>query len=214
MGYLKTACLLVSFFSASACTTVETSKYTSEWLKLKSSVAYQKEKALFKKRIGSRDFCWGTGLDDFLKSSSPQPNSNCLYPTSKFIVDPSGGFILTKNILRQNLKQLKVLQITSEGFVVQGRSYLDDKVIFVRKTHETGMVDGGFLDETQNWQVYEYAGTYTYSTLVGSKTVHSFKRLSKNIIDNASQGLKLYSATSDFFIENQLWDYLGEPPKR
>lgn len=212
MRIVKVGISLVAL-ALSSCATLQAGKSPEDWSRLRESEAFKKERAAYKERIGGKDFCWSVGVDDFLKTNAPMPSKECIYPASKFIVDKDDGLIVQDNLLKQNFKQLKVLQVTPEGFVIKSPHYKNDRVVFVQKTEETNIVDGSFLDEAQDWQVYEYAGTYSYATLIGSKTVHSFRRITKERLEGAKKGLKLYSPSKDLFIENKLWDHLARMPE-
>ncbi len=211
--YSKKIVFALTLLALTACATQSLNKNNQALEDLRKNDTYQKEKALYKERIGGRDFCWNIGIDDFLKRNSPKPSEKCIYPASPFIVEKEQGFLSQSKSLKQAFKQLKVLQVTSNGFVVKSPEYGTDKVIFIQKTNESNIVDGAFLDETQDWQLYEYKGPYTYSTLMGTSTVHSFTRVTDERLISAKKDLKLYGPRKDFLIENQLWDYLSEEPK-
>lgn len=203
---------IASFLILSGCATQSLNKSQQAWIDLGKSEAYQEEKVTYNTRMSKQEICWDIGLDDFLKPNPPKPNDKCIYPASKFIVDTENGLITQSKTLRQEFKQLKILQVSSKGFVIDSANYRNDQVIFVYKTNEENLVDGSFLDDSQNFMMYEYAGTYSYATLVGSKTVYSFRKANKKI-GEAKKDLKYYEPLRDFLIANQLWTNLGEYPK-
>jgi hypothetical protein len=118
--------------------------------------------------------------------------------------------------LKQNINQLKVFQVVSNGFIIDAPkdSYMPNlNVIFIEKTDEAGVVDGSFLDDKHYWNLYEYKGPITYQTKIGSKTVHSFKKVSMDRLVKASEGLKSYGPRKELFIENELWGRMEEYEK-
>ncbi|MEE6249370.1 MAG: hypothetical protein VX583_03160 [Bdellovibrionota bacterium] len=213
--YLKlcstNAVLFMNLFIVSGCITASKSDLAESWLKLSQTDKYQKEKALYKERIGDREFCWGVGVDEFLGNSAPQPSDRCIYPTSTFIVEYEHGFIFKTMTLKQNYRQLKVLQVTPAGYLVTGTHFGKSKVVFIHKRKGDNLVDGSFLDPSQNWNVYKYSGPVSYKSVLGEKTVHSFKRFTVEELGSARKDLKFYSPTRDFFIESKLWTYVKDP---
>ncbi len=195
----------------SACATPG-SKNSKAWEDLRKSEAYQNEKAAYTKRLGDRAFCWGMGIDEFLQSSAPKPDTKCIYPASKFVIQYGDAGLVKARVLGQAFKQLKVLQVTPTGFVIQSPNFRNDQVIYVHKTDEADLVDGSLLDEAQNFKLYEYVGTYSYQTLAGSKTVYSFRKVNKKL-GEVRKDIKYYDPLREFLIENQLWENLGELPK-
>lgn len=79
--------------------------------------------------------------------------------------DEGATFLKGKRGLRQSINQLKVLQVTSSVFVIEApkdNSYhLNLNVVFVEKTNESGLVDGSYLDDEYDWNLYEYSGPFT-----------------------------------------------------
>lgn len=202
----KKVLLLTSFLLISACASTPSSENSKKWEEQRLTEEYQREKKIYLERLGLTP-CWDYGVDFFLANPGSNPNPGCLYPSSKLVVGWDDGLIIRKRTLGQELRQLKVLQVTPDGFVVYSPKRRADQIIFIHKTVQTGVVDDSYLDEA-NWSAYEYAGTYSYKTFAGSKTVHSFRRLTKEKIAAASKDLKFYEPLQDFFIENQPWDYV------
>ena len=212
------------------CSTNPSSERSARWKTMAASPEFQKEKQTYRERIGA-DFCWTTGVSSFLVDESLKPSKTCLYPASKMIVEREYDSIVFKgeNILKQAVNELKVLQVTPEGFVVQtphvitttimrgGRSYTTQRaintLIFIHKTDEAGLVDGQFLDESHAWNLYEYVGPFSYQTVAGSRTVHSFRKVARDRFAKAREGLTTYEPQREFFIVNQLWDRLEVAPK-
>lgn len=207
MRFSRTLNLLV--FTPLVCTLTSCASSPSriKWEGLRASTTFQKEKVIHKERMGDREVCWGLGLDEFLKSANTAPAPNCIFPSSKISAEDE-GFILENMTLKQNLSQLKVLQVTQDGFVLTSPYYQYRQIIYVHKTDEAGIVDGAFLDPSHDWKMYEYSGPYTYSTLAGSKTVHSFRKIPKEKFDKAGSGLQVFEPFKEFFIYNRLWTWL------
>lgn len=196
-----------------ACATHNLNKDSQAWEALGKSEAFQKEKSTFSSRLGDQGFCWDTGLDDFLTPNSPKPNTKCIYPASKILIDKDDGIIVQNKVLRQNFNQLKVLQVSPQGFVIVSPNHRNDQVIFIHNTDEDDLIDGAFLDDVQNFKLYEYVGTYSYATLVDSKTVYSFRKVNKKLRE-AKNDLKYYDPLTEALIENRLWNQPGELQKK
>ncbi len=210
---------LVLLFFITSCATVKSVTRAGDakkWENLKASSEFQKEKELFTNRIGGKTLCPKTGVATFTLESSISPSKTCLYPASSFVVN--SGDMLDSPSLMQLLQTLKVVQVLPDGFLVKSwsvrnNSYQHDspEVVFIHKTDEEGVVDGAYLDNAYDYALYEYMGTYNYTSVSGaSRTVHSFKKLSKKEIESAKKDLKVYGVIKEFFIENKLWDYLGD----
>ncbi len=197
---------LTIFILVSACASTPSSDKSRKWEAQRLTEEYQREKKTYLERLGLTP-CWDYGVDFFLANPGSRPNPGCLYPSSKLVLGWDESLITKRRRLGQELRQLKVLQVTPDGFIVHSPNRRANQIIFIHKTIETGIVDDSYLDEV-NWSAYEYAGTYSYGTLAGSKTVHSFKRLTPERVAAASKGMKFYDPFQDFFIENQLWDYV------
>jgi hypothetical protein len=223
--------LMVTGLFLTSCATTQTSPNIERWKAQKNSEEFKQEKQTYRQRLGA-DICWGTGVGEFLTNTNLTPSKECVYPASKMIVereDEEATFMKGNKTLKQNIKQLKVFQVVPDGFVVEtphsivtthqrGGSYFRtsrpiNTIIFVHKTDEKGVVDGSFLDDNHYWNLYEYSGPYTYQTNLGSKTVHSFKKVSTEKLLKASEGLKSYGPRRELFIEHELWDRMEELEK-
>lgn len=190
---------IIGFAFLSACAT--TNKSSQAWEDLRKSELYRKEKLTYHSRIDGKSPCWGIGLNAFLTANSSKPAEKCLYPNSKFVVGHEG--------VGQAIKQLQVLQVTPDGFVIKSPDFRNNQVVFIYKTDEIDIVDGTILDQAQNFNLYEYVGTFTYQTLAGPRTVYSFRKFNKKFVD-ARKDIKYYDPYRDFLIENKAWDHLGE----
>lgn len=204
----STTLLTLTLSLLTACATPSLNKNAQAWEDIGKSELFQKERNTYFSRLGDRKFCWDIGIDDFLSSNSSKPDEKCVYPASKLVLQYEDG----NKSVGQAFKKLKVMQITPTGFVITSPNHADDQVIYVNKVDEKDLVDGSFLDDAQNFKMYEYAGTYSYATLVGSKTVYSFRKVNKKL-GEARAGLKYYDPLREFWIQNQLWDKLDEFPK-
>jgi hypothetical protein len=213
----------LSFFLifSSACA----SKTQREWDIRKSSPQFLSEKAAFKQKLGGKAPCWNIGLDNFLMNriiegnvlvkEAPKPSPMCLYPSSRYGVskDDFMGVYYNKGAGQAN-KQLKVLQIIPEGFLVESPysgdygNYPSDKLIFIQKTDQSGLIDGSFLDEQYDGSLHEYIGTYTYKTTFGSKTIYSFRKVSSETIKKAYDELIFYNPYDELYAQLGLWDEL------
>lgn len=217
----------------SGCSSIpnHTSSQIEKWKAITQSEEFKSEKETYRKRLGA-DICWGTGVSDFLTTPSLSPSKECVYPASKMIIereDEEGILLKGKKTLKQNIKQLKVLQVVSNGFVVEtphsittthqiaGNYYQTQRpintIIFIHKTNENGLIDGSFLDDNHYWNLYEYSGPFSYQTSIGAKTVHSFKKVSWEKLVKASAGLKSYGPRRELFTENELWERMEELEK-
>lgn len=207
------AILLISGCSS---TPSQSSPKIEQWKAQIQSAEFKSEKETYRKRLGA-EICWGTGVADFLNNPQLNPSKECAYPASKMIVereDEEATFLKGKRDLKQSINQLKVLQVTSSGFVIEApkdNSYhLNLTVVFVERTNESGLVDGSYLDDKHDWNLYTYTGPFTYQTKLGSKTVHSFKKVSWEKLLKASEDLKSYGPRRELFTENELWDRMEE----
>lgn len=193
---------------ASGCATTKHNPTKEKWNEVLNSKQFQEEKSLYKARMDGLDVCWGTGVDEFLSSNGPQPDSKCLYLSSRISVEKEpDGLFGTKNTVRQ-FNKLKVLQVTDEGFVVSSPDRNRSQVIFVQKSDEENLVDGAYLDQKGGWGLYRYVGTYRYQSLAGPRTVHSFRKTGKKEFEHIFKDIKVYGAIKEFYIQNELWDYL------
>lgn len=197
-----------------ACTTTQ----NKNWDTTRASEEFNNEKKIHKARMDERDFCWKVGLHTFLTNVDVKPSLGCIYPSSEMVVR-NEGLIFIDRVYGQLIKALKIRQVTPDGFIVESSyagqvvqgSYTDNycpvgSIIFIHKTNESGLVDGSYLDEAQDMKMYEYSGPYSYVTLTGSKTVHSFKRIPSEKFVNARKELKIYDPIKEFYGENQLWE--------
>lgn len=206
--------LFAFLVAGTGCTTMQTQK---DWDAKKSSAEFQKEKATFKERLGGKAPCLRTGLYEFpwigaAGWPSNPPSKECLYPAGAYIYNRELGSIA------QAQRLLKVTQVTPKGFLIttyvntcQGRYCHDNaspNVIFVHKTDEDGIVDGAYLDEKVDGSLYEYTGTFSYETTFGSKTVHSFKKISKDAVAKAQDGLNTYNVYQEWYADMNLWNEL------
>lgn len=181
----------------------ESAKYDQLLLKPE----YLKEKKLFEKRTGGIEYCGRIGLSDFISKTTHKPVKSCIYPAAPQTIEFENHPYRKRN-LRQPIKALRVFQVAPDGFLVETPlNPYSTNHIFVHKTDETGLVDGSFLDE-KSWLMYEYLGPYTFRTLTGSRTIHSFKKLTADRFKQEQTDLKLFGPLSDYLIRNQLYDWL------
>lgn len=180
-----------------------------KWKAIGDSEEFQAERETWQKRMSGVSICHpGIGISDYLYPNSLQaPDSKCLYFASGLLITREGILFETERALRQSLQQLKVLQVLENGFVVTSPNYRGNQIVFIHKTSEQGIVDGGFLDN-QNLLLYKYAGPYRYQSLSGPKTVHSFKKLTSDEVKSSVDGLKLYDPFKELYIKYELWDRL------
>ena len=196
------------------CATKPAASKTAKWKTLATSDAFKAEKEIYFKRLGA-NFCWGTGVSDFLASANFKPDKGCLYPSAPIMLgkeDPNAYFDKGKNNLQQSLNQLRVLQVVANGFIVESpkSSSSGHRVIFIHKTDESRIVDGSYLDDSHSWNKYEYAGPYSYGTKFGPSTVHSFRKVPDERFAKANEGLNSYTPKRDMYISYELWDYLDQ----
>lgn len=212
---------MMSFIiSLSGCATVSNiANYgtAKKYEALRESPEFQHEKEIFKNKMGGKVLCPNMGVSDIIASNGVTPSKDCLYPASQLIVDP--GDMIDSRELKQSLNTIKVVQVTSSGFIVNaqylasyGRYWSNrnsDRVAFIQKTDESNVVDGGFLDPAYNFDLYEYTGVYQYQTAIGSSnTVHSFRKIPTKELLEARKDLKVYGLFKEFFIQNKLWGWV------
>jgi hypothetical protein len=144
----------------------------------------QKVKASIESKAAGNPICWNHGIWEFIQNGSRlTPSKECLYPTSRIVLD-------NVEVPRGNQRLLRIRQVTEEGFMVEGilfawknglGTYQSNKasenVVFVYRSDEKDKIDGSFLDQTFNSDLYQYTGVYKYTTPIGgSKSVYSFKK--------------------------------------
>lgn len=196
-----------------------------DWIAFRANPEYRRERVIFKERLGEREPCFRIGIAAFT-FANPRPTKDCIYTSSGYFSDQNTGNAT------QHLRQLKVLQTASDGFLIQheivkcaifngkGRvCYNSDEiapnVIWVHKTDEEGIVDGAFLDDSaSSLALYEYTGPYAYASVLGAtKTVHSFRKLSSKVYGDALKDLKVYNPNDELLADLGLWRKLGESLK-
>lgn len=174
----------------SSCATLE-SKY-SRWDRTAEDTQFKSEKATFNERLNGKEICYWIGVASFTYDASAKPDSKCLYPDIKI-----ARVYLSDD--RQWSKSLKVLQVLDNGFIVtsDGPSPI---TIFIHKTDQVGVVDKTYLAADPNkFFFYEYAGPYSYNSLTGKRTVHSFKKVDRKVFIEAQKGLTSYYFIQDMF---------------
>lgn len=186
----------------SGCASNQTQK---NWEARKATPEFKKEKSIFKEQIGGKEICWNIGVVNFLfPDISQKPSKDCLYPnTAMFSQDGD---------LKQGLKTLRVVQVTPGGFLVDATS--SPNVIFIYRTDEVGIVDGSYLDEVADWNMYEFSGPYSYKSAIGSKTVYSFKKVPASTIKQAQSGLKTYNLNDEISAQLGLWSRVSKPESK
>lgn len=223
--FRRTAGCALSLIVLSSCATVSsiTSSGTAKkYETLRASPEFTSEKALLRERMGGKTLCPNTGVSDLIASAETQPSKDCLYPASKLVVDPGDTF--DGRSLRQAVNTLRVVQVASDGFIVNAQYQhfngyrwthrTSDKAAFIKRGDESGIVDGAFLDPAHNFDMYEYLGVIQYQRSIGGlNTVHSFRKISRDEILAAQKGLKVYGMLKEFFIENKLWDRVEDLEK-
>lgn len=198
---MKFKIMLPLMLMLSGCAVLQKNSIAREkWYAVLNSNEFQEEKKIYTKRMNG-NLCITAGVSSFLNSQAGTPEKECLYLSSRLIVDDDRK-------LRQAIQQLKVLQIVPDGFVVKSPNYRDDQIIFIHKTDEEGVVDGAFLDLKNGGEVYRYAGLYKYQSLVGSKTVFSFRKIPTAELLKAKEDLKVYAPMKEVFIRNEFWGEL------
>lgn len=211
--------VLLLALATSSCVTAA----QKNWTELSSGEQFKKEKAAFTERIGGKKVCTRDGINSFNYPKN-RPSKDCIYTAAGYSITPDRN-------LKLPLNELKVKQVTSIGFLVEhsieycvfvsgvkNRCYDEPSpnLIFVHRTNEDGVVDGGFLDDTEeNSRLYEYKGAYSYKTAIGgSKTVHSFEALPRNVLKQAQDGLMVYDPHEELLAELGLWKSLDKPLKK
>lgn len=198
--------LMLTVLLGTACTSMQVQK---DWQVRKEGSDFQKEKKIYQDRLGNKEMCGTKGLIEFAWKSDT-PSKSCLYPTARYLSNPQGPV--------QYLRLAKVIQITSEGYLVQGsgekcyggtcREITSPNIIFIYKTDQKDMTDGSFLDEQNDGTLYEYVGIYTHQTVLGAKTIYSFKKLDRKDVENALKGLKTYTPYHELLADLEMWPNL------
>lgn len=183
-----------------------------KWLAQKSMTEFQFEKSLFKSRLSNKTPCWDKGIFTFT-TSGESPNKECLYPSGSYSKNDQGKIAQTANVLT-------VVQTTPAGFLVKStytkcdgnycRKTTGDNYIFIYKTTENGLVDGSLIDEGFNWDLYEYTGPFSYKTILGSKTIRSFKKIKISDVLNAESDLKYFNTYIELYAELKIWSAVKE----
>lgn len=75
---------------------------------IKSS-EFRNEKKIFEKRLGGKHLCSDIGVSDLIISDNLKPSKDCLYPSSKFVINYDN--LITGAELRQSFNTLKVIQV-------------------------------------------------------------------------------------------------------
>lgn len=194
---------MMVFWQLGCATSTENPK-KEKWLAVMNSAEFQREKVIFLERSKGVEICWNKGVEDFLFSNSAKPDPKCLYPASKTSVER----INAKPTLQRSINKLRVLAIAENGFIVNSPSVNAQHSIYVYKTNEKDIVDGSFLDGAEVFNFYEYMGVFQYEALFGMRTVHSFRKIT-NENYKATQDLKVYRPSTEYFIKNELWDWLN-----
>lgn len=166
-------------------------------------------------RLGGKVFCPKLGVAELISSATVKPSESCLYTSAELIVTEPDLFEARQLKVQSNT--LRVIQVLPDEFIVAAPDWQyggrTSRVAFIQKTNEMGIVDGGFLDSTFNWNLYVFTGVYSYTNTLGTiKTVYSFKKFTKNIAEQ-KKDLKAYGIFKEFLIENALWDLLREDLK-
>lgn len=134
-----------------------------EQIREKINQHYMKqEEALFLKRTNGKKICSHpeelrmSSMDELLLGSK-KPARGCVYFNNR-------------NIVAQ--------QVTGHGILAGLWGGLSDRVVFLQKgnSQENNIVDGEFIEKG----FFEYTGPFSYQSLLGQRTVHSFKRINGN----------------------------------
>lgn len=211
---MKCPVLIPLVLAATSCVTTAQRMHQA-WADLSSSEEFQKEKALFKKRTGGKEFCATVGIYVFTWPNN-SPRKDCIYTSGGYRKDAETNDITT------HLEQLKVLQTTPKGFLIEHEYWFCPKfcekrtspgLIFVHKTDQEGIVDGAFLDPAsdQTVRLYEYVGPYTYESVNGApRTVHSFKVFPREVLKTSMEGFKVYDPNEELYASLKIWHRLEE----
>lgn len=163
-----------------------------KWNEIQSSKEYQREKAIFKKKLKGKDICLSADIEKFIQSRDLKPDSKCLYPLSAYGLGDLDPMTVPR------VPSLYVMQVIPTGYLVKEGGLSDgDGILFIKKSDEKGFIDGSNLDNEDGWALYEYTGIFTYQTSVGTRTVHSFKKMPLHSVANARKGLKIYNPNNE-----------------
>ncbi|ASD64248.1 hypothetical protein [Bdellovibrio bacteriovorus] len=197
--HIMTTKIAITTLLTTACATLETPY--SRWDKLTSDPLYQSEKKTFNERLNGKELCPSIGVANFTYETSIVPDKKCIYPDVKI-----AKVYLESD--REWAKSLKVLQVLDNGFIVSSNSPRAT-TIFIHKTDQEGVVDDTYLANDPNkFPFYEYTGPYSYNSLSGKRTVHSFKKVDRQVFVQAQNGLNSYFYLRDLFGNENLWDWV------
>lgn len=186
MAMLKTATLALVLVS---CTPTMT--YQQGWSAFVASPDYSSEYDAFKKNLGDKRPCFGVSLIDFIEGSA-QPEAGCIYVSGP----------------------LKVMQAQPDGYMVMSPEYGGAKPkLFIHKTDEQGVVDDAIINSAAPPNFYEYSGVFTYETMLGMSTVHSFRKVTDAVM-RAQADLKSYSPVEEIYADRKLWKQAERFTKR
>jgi hypothetical protein len=211
--------LIICLIFLSGCSIAEFKKNREEsiifWNQRAASPEFQKEKTKFAERIGGKKVCWLGGLANYTQSSELPPK-DCLFPTSPYT--ESDGQV------GRAVNRLKVVQALPQGFLANtswkecSRNYCADKIgenfIFIHRSDEGDLVDGSFIDPVSDYSIYEYAGPFTYNSVGGIKTVHSFRKKPADYLLKANAGFKFFSYYQELLSILGLWEELAKDLKK
>jgi hypothetical protein len=124
------------------------------------------EKELFRKRTGGKEWCNGQSLTDIVVFSK-KPERQCVYQHSDNAVF--------------------VTQVLPSGFLVGG--YGVSRLVFVYKNSANDANDLVDYSGVPHG-FFEYSGPYSYMSLMGQRTIHSFRHISGNPLE----GFLFYAA--------------------
>lgn len=187
-----------------------TSQAERDWDERFASSKFHDEKVEFKRRLKEKNLriCWSVGMEDFLFSSAPKPDEDCLYPATRYgfcTYPTSDTCIIDRDWIYRN-KTLHVGQITKKGIVVESIFTNNSGLaVFVHKTDESGLVDGSYLERDGEKNLYFYGGPYAYKNVLGgTRTIHSF--IKSNAVKKALEGLETYNPFQEIGAKIQGWE--------
>lgn len=172
----------------------------SQWEQLSTSSQFLTEKEIYNQRLKGKKLCTDVGVANFTYNSNLKPDPACIYPAVMIAKDRDGDRYWTKS--------LRVVQVLNNGFLVTSPSMKLN--IFIHRTDEKGVIDDMYLaSDPHEYRFYEYTGTYTYSSLVGNRTIHSFRSYNLGDLNKAYEGLTTYYFLQDAFAQAELWDWVA-----